>query len=102
MQSIPVVLVLDNGPIHTSKISTKALASRVSWLTVEWLPKYAPELNAIERDWLHLKRHFLAHRVFTDEQDLEQAIAVAVRAINATRTRKQVESRTGVGGCEPN
>jgi hypothetical protein len=44
----PVVLVLDNGPIHTSKASWAALAAR-AWLTVEWLPKYAPELNDIER-----------------------------------------------------
>ena len=44
----PLVLVLDNGPIHTSKASRAALAARAHWLTVEWLPKYAPELNPIE------------------------------------------------------
>ena len=38
----PVVLVLDNGPIHTSKATPQALAAR-PWLTVEWLPRYAPE-----------------------------------------------------------
>src|SRR5215213_8356561 len=47
MISTPVVLVLDNGPIHTSKASRAALAARAHWLTVEWLPKYAPELNDI-------------------------------------------------------
>ena len=46
-QAKPVVLVLDNGPIHTSKASRAALADR-PWLAVEWLPKYAPELNDIE------------------------------------------------------
>jgi hypothetical protein len=40
----PLVAVLDNGPIHTSKLTTRALAAR-PWLTLEWLPKYAPELN---------------------------------------------------------
>jgi hypothetical protein len=44
----PVVLVADNGPIHTSKLSMAALATRAHSLTVEWLPKYAPELNDIE------------------------------------------------------
>jgi hypothetical protein len=34
----PVVLVLDNGPIHTSKATRAALAERTHWLTVEWLP----------------------------------------------------------------
>ena len=47
----PVVLVEDNGPIHTSKLAMAALATRVHWLTVEWLPKYAPELNDIETIW---------------------------------------------------
>jgi transposase len=42
------VLVLDNGPIHTSKATRDALAERAPWLTVEWLPKYTPELNDIE------------------------------------------------------
>ncbi len=47
----PVVIVLDNGPIHVSKATLAALAARAHWLTVEWLPKYAPELNDIEVVW---------------------------------------------------
>ena len=47
---------------HTSKASLTALAARSAWLTVEWLPRYAPELNAIEGTWRDLKRHHLAHR----------------------------------------
>ncbi|TGQ35688.1 transposase [Mesorhizobium sp. M00.F.Ca.ET.216.01.1.1] len=41
MAGKPVVLVLDNGPIHTSKASRAALEARAHWLTIEWLPKYA-------------------------------------------------------------
>jgi hypothetical protein len=52
----PVVLVEDNGPVHTSKATRAALAARKHWLTVEWLPKYAPELNDIEAVWHDLKR----------------------------------------------
>jgi transposase len=77
-------LVLDNGPIHTSKASRKALAAR-PWLTVEWLPKYAPELNDIERSWRDLKRHYLAHRTFRDADDLDAALHHAVLALNAER-----------------
>ena len=51
----PVVLVEDNGPIHVSKASRAALEARKHWLTVEWLPKYAPELNDIEVVWHDLK-----------------------------------------------
>jgi transposase len=39
----PVVIVLDNGPIHVSKAATAALAARAYWLAVEWLSNYAPE-----------------------------------------------------------
>ena len=58
----PVVMVLDNGPIHVSKATTAALGARAHWLTVEWLPKYAPELNDIELVWRDLKAHHLAHQ----------------------------------------
>ena len=60
----PTVLVLDNGPIHTSRATTRALAAR-PWLTIEWLPRYAPELNDIERSWRDLKRHHLAHQTLS-------------------------------------
>ena len=81
----PVRLVLDNGPIHTSKATRDALAARVSWLSVEWLPKYAPELNPIERVWRDLKRHHLAHKTFTGREDLTDAIHEAVRTLNTER-----------------
>ena len=82
--SRPVVLVLGNGPIHTSKATTKALAAR-PWLRVEWLPRYAPELNDIERSWRDLKRHHLAHRTFRGADDLDAAIHDAVAALNHER-----------------
>jgi transposase len=83
----PIVLVLDNGPIHTSKMSRAALAQRAHWLTVEWLPKYAPELNDIEVLWRDLKRHHLAHSTFTGPDDLDCAIHEAVIKLNAERNR---------------
>ena len=83
----PLVLVLDNGPIHTSKASRTALAARAHWLTVEWLPKYAPELNNIEVLWRDLKRHHLAHQTFIGPDDLDRAIQEAVTKLNAERNR---------------
>ena len=83
----PVVLVLDNGPIHLSKASCAALAARAHWLTIEWLPKYAPELNDIEIVWGLLKRGHLAHQTFADPGALDRAIHAAVHQLNAQRTR---------------
>jgi len=76
--------VLDNGRIHTSKASRAALSAR-DWLTVEWLPKYAPELNDIERSWRALKGHFLAHQTFADADHLERAIHKAIADMNVER-----------------
>ncbi len=89
----PVVLVLDNGPIHTSKATRAALAERAHWLTVEWLPKCAPELNDIEPVWRDLKRHHLAHQTFTGPDDLDRAIHDAVAALNAERNRDPLASQ---------
>ena len=89
----PVVIVLDNGPIHVSKATTAALAARAHWLTVEWLPKYAPELNAIEAVWGHLKAHHLAHRTFTDPHHLDQTIHHAVADLNAHTNRCPLANR---------
>jgi transposase len=82
---IPVVLVEDNGPIHVSKSSLAALEARKHWLTVEWLPKYAPELNDIEIVWHDLKAHNLAHQTFTDIHALDHAIHEAVATLNRER-----------------
>jgi len=83
----PVVIVLDNGPIHVSKVTLAALADRAHWLTVDWLPKYAPELNDIEVVWGDLKAHHLAHQTFTDPDNLDNVIHQAVAALNSERKR---------------
>ena len=88
----PVVMVLDNGPIHTSKLSRAALAQR-PWLTIEWLPKYAPELNDIERSWRDLKRHLLAHRTFKSIEQLDSAVATAVDNFNLERNGQSCHKR---------
>ena len=86
----PVVIVLDNGPIHVSKATIAALAARAHWLTVEWLPKYAPELNDIEPVWRDLKAHHLAHQTFTDADDLGRAIHAAVATLNTDRNMSRI------------
>jgi DDE superfamily endonuclease len=80
----PLIAVLDNGPIHISRLTARALAER-TWLTVEWLPKYAPELNDIERCWRDLKQHYLANRTFADADALERTIPDAVAHLNHAR-----------------
>ena len=68
--------------------SLPALAARAHWLTVEWLPKYAPELNDIEGVWRDLKAHHLAHQTFADVNALDKAIHHAVEQLNEERTKR--------------
>jgi hypothetical protein len=58
---------------------------RAHWLTVGWLPKYAPELNDIEVVWHDLKAHHLAHQTFADTDALDHAIHLPVHDLNAER-----------------
>ncbi len=75
------------GRSTSARLSLAALAARAHWLTVEWLPKYAPELNDIEVVWHDLKAHHLAHQTFTDTDALEQAIHAAVSPQPRTHPR---------------
>jgi hypothetical protein len=80
----PLVAVLDNGPIHRRKLTTKALAAHPG-ITLQWLPKYAPELNDIERCRRDLKQHYLANRTVADADALERAIPDAAAPLNHER-----------------
>jgi DDE superfamily endonuclease len=51
----PVVLVWDNLPAHTSLAMAAWVADQHAWLTVEYLPAYAPDLNPVEGLWANLK-----------------------------------------------
>ena len=88
------MLVEDNGPIHTSKLSRAALAARADWLAVEWLPRYSPELTIIEIVWRDLKAHHLAHQTFIDSHALNSAIHQAVADLKAERMSLPLAKRT--------
>lgn len=79
-----VILVLDNGPAHTSKASRAQLAARAAWLEVVWLARYSPHLNPKEREWRALKRDARGHlasslRAFVD------ALLAGLRALGGER-----------------
>ncbi len=87
--SRPLVLVADDSPIHTGKLSQAARAAPAYWGTVAWLPKYARELKGIETVWRDLKAHHIAHQTFADTDALGKAIH---RAIKAFQLRAQARS----------
>ncbi len=62
--SQPVVLVMDNVSYHHSGEVQAFLALLEPRVRVIWLPKYSPDMNPIERYWLHLKNQVYANRLF--------------------------------------
>lgn len=67
-----VILVLDNGPCHTSTATQRELAARRDWLEVIPLARYSPHLNPKEHEWRRLKRDHRGHlaptlRAFVDD-----------------------------------
>lgn len=81
-----VVLVLDNAAYHTTRATLDLLAEHEEHVRVLWLPKYSPELNAIEGLWGYLKRRALNNYFFGTIERLEQAVTEAFDALNADPT----------------
>jgi transposase len=57
-----VILIWDQLPGHKSRPMQEYLRSQRSWLRVEYLPGYAPDLNPVEPLWGNLKGQELANR----------------------------------------
>ena len=63
-----VAMVLDQAGWHGSG------ALRIpDNITLVPLPPYSPELNPVERVWLHLKERFLSHRLLADYDAIADA-----------------------------
>jgi transposase len=64
-----VILIWDHLPAHRSKVMKHFLWEQRHWLTIEWLPGYAPDLNPTEAVWNNIKGRELAN--FCADQILE-------------------------------
>lgn len=77
-----VVVVLDNASYHTTKATLDLLTEHEDHVFVVWLPKYSPELNAIEGLWGYLKKSALNNYFFGDVERLEEAVVRAFGELN--------------------
>jgi putative transposase len=75
-------LVWDGLPAHRSTVMRAWLRRQRSWLVVEPLPGYAPELNPVEPLWSSLKGMELANLA---GDTLEDVVAAAERGIQRIR-----------------
>jgi transposase len=76
-------LVWDGLPAHRSRAMRAWLGRQRSWLVVEPLPAYAPELNPVEPLWASLKGVELANLA---GDTLDDVVAAAERGIQRLRT----------------
>jgi transposase len=87
--SWPVIVVWDNLPAHTSLAMRTWVAGQHAWLTVEYLPAYAPDLNPVEGLWANLKGVELANRAC---RSLEELAGAAEQGIGRVRGEPELLS----------
>lgn len=68
----PIILILDNARYHTAQDVMKWLAEHPR-MTVLWLPRYAPELNPVDKIWWYLKQKVAANRCYLTIEHLKEA-----------------------------
>lgn len=82
----PIIVVLDRLNVHRAAV--KHLQARgANWLSVEWLPPYAPDLNPVEALWSHAKYTALANFVPDDVEHLQDAV---IEAVGDTHFKQQL------------
>jgi len=82
-----VVLLWDRLPAHRGAKVQKWIDRQSNWLTIEYLPPYAPELNPVEYFWSHLSRTDMAQYV---GEDLEAVRRQARKAASRVRRRQNL------------
>jgi transposase len=76
--SRPIVLIVDGAPIHKAKL-VRTFQKEHSWLCLEILPPYSPELNPTEKSWRFVKTKKLNGSAAQDKSELRQSVKTAMQ-----------------------
>jgi transposase len=76
-----VVLLWDGLPAHRSLVVKDYVTANAHWLTLEFFPGYAPELNPVEGLWADLKGHASANYAPEGLGELQQHLKGATRGL---------------------
>ncbi len=68
------VLILDNAGWHKTEIIKDFLAKHNSWIFVEHIPPYSPELNPIETCWKVTKNNVTKSQFFPTLEEMQYAL----------------------------
>jgi len=77
------ILVWDGLPAHKSKEMRAHLATQRSWLQLEMLPGYAPDLNPVETLWGNVKGQELANLCADDLEEVGEALRRGMARVGA-------------------
>jgi transposase len=80
------ILVWDGLPAHKSQKMKEYLHSQRSWLRIERLPGYAPDLNPVETLWGNVKGQELANRCSKDLDEVVTAVESGFKRVRKSRT----------------
>ncbi|MFJ3279471.1 transposase [Streptomyces halstedii] len=76
----PIVLIRDNLNVHKAA-GLREFAESRDWLTIYYLPPYAPDLNPVEGIWSLLRRGWLSNVAFSTPEHLVQTVRRGLRHI---------------------
>lgn len=82
----PVILIWDGLPSHRSQPMQAYLRAQRSWLTVERLPGYAPDLNPAELVWGNVKGCELANLCADNLAEVERELRRGLRRVRRSPT----------------
>jgi transposase len=75
------VLLWDRLQAHRSAAMNAYLKTQRSWLTAEFLPAYAPDLNPVETLWGNVKGQELANRSVEDMTEVVDDLRAGMRRV---------------------
>lgn len=82
-----ITIIVDGAAVHKAKVVREFQASNASWLRLEILPAYSPELNPTEKSWRFLKTKKLSGSVAKDRLELRKGTIKALRQIKKDKSR---------------
>ena len=90
------ILIWDGLPAHKSREMRAYLESQKSWLSVEMLPGYSPDLNPVEDLWGNVKGQELANRCVEGLADAETALRSGLERVRRSKLPLSFLRHTGL------
>jgi transposase len=82
-----IVLIVDGAPTHKAKIVKEFEKKSWSWLRLEILPAYSPELNPSEECWNFIKTKRMNGSMATDKEKLRQETVESAQSLKKNKAK---------------